>query len=114
MPPSQLISSGNICQVLTLTLEPGDIVVMDNLSSHKVASVRASIESVGAHVLFLPPYSPDYNPIELAFSKLKQLLRSTAHRKVDRLWTDTQRMLDAITASDAANFFRHCGYTLRV
>ena len=90
--------------ILIPTLTPGDIVVMDNLSSH---------ESVGATVLYLPPYSPDLNPIELAFSKLKQLMRSAAHRTINALWIDTQRMLDRITPIDATNFLRHCGYRYR-
>ena len=64
--------------------------------------------------MFLPPYSPDLNPIELAFAKLKQLLRSAGHRTVQALWSDVQRMLDLITPNDAANFVRHCGYTLQV
>ncbi len=101
-------------QVLAPTLRPGDLVVMDNLSSHKTAAVRQAIEETGATTVYLPPYSPDLNPIELAFSKLKQLMRSAEHRTVRSLWTDTQRMLDQITASDAAGFFRHCGYSLRV
>ena len=100
-------------QVLAPTLSRGDIVVMDNLSSHKVKGVREAIESAGARVLYLPPYSPDLNPIENAFSKIKQLLRSASHRAQEALWNDTQRMLDAITASDAEGFYRHCGYTLQ-
>jgi transposase len=100
-------------QVLLPSLKSGDVVVMDNLSSHKGARVRQLIESVGASVLYLPPYSPDLNPIELAFAKLKQLMRSAAHRTIDALWNDVQRMLDLITPHDAAGFYRHCGYTLR-
>lgn len=101
-------------QTLVSTLKAGDIVVMDNLSSHKGARVRQLIESAGATVLLLPPYSPDLNPIELAFSKLKQLMRSAGHRTMEALWSDVQRMLDRITASDAEGFYRHCGYTLQV
>ena len=101
-------------QVLVPTLAPGDVVVMDNLSSHKGPRVRALVEAAGARVLFLPPYSPDLNPIELAFAKLKQLLRSAGHRTMATLWADVQRMLDLITPADAANFIRHCGYTLQV
>lgn len=101
-------------QVLAPTLQPGEIVILDNLSAHQVAGVREGIEAVGASVVYLPPYSPDLNPIELAFSKLKQLMRSAKHRLVDTLWKDTQRMLNAITPNDATNFFRHCGYTLQV
>lgn len=99
-------------QVLAATLQPGDLVVMDNLSAHKVAGVRHAIEGTGASVVYLPPYSPDFNPIELAFSKLKQLMRSAAHRTVAGLWGHTQSLLDQITSSDAIGFFRHCGYTL--
>jgi transposase len=101
-------------QVLVPALSPGDVVVMDNLSSHKGVRVRDLIEAAGATLLYLPPYSPDLNPIELAFSKLKQLMRSAAHRTLDALWRDVQRMLDLITPDDAANFIRHCGYTLQV
>ena len=100
--------------VLAPTLKPGDLVVIDNLSSHKTQAVHQAIEETGAKVMYLPPYSPDLNPIELAFSKLKQLMRSAEHRTVRSLWTDTQRMLDQITASDAAGFFRSCGYSLHV
>ena len=99
-------------QVLIKSLSPGDLVVMDNLSSHKGTRVKELIESVGARLLYLPPYSPDLNPIEPAFSKLKQLMRSAEHRTREALWADIQRMLDRITTSDATGFFRHCGYTL--
>ncbi len=101
-------------EILVPTLSCGDTVVMDNLSSHKVKGVREAIESVGASVLYLPPYSPDLNPIENAFSKLKQLLRSASHRVQKAMWHDVQRMLDAITASDAEGYFRNCGYTLEI
>jgi len=100
-------------QVLVPSLSPGDGVVMDNLSSHKGVGVRALIESAGATLLYLPPYSPDLNPIELAFSKLKQWLRSAGHRTMNALWSDLQRMLEQITPHDAAGFYRHCGYTLQ-
>jgi transposase len=100
-------------QVLTPQLRAGDLVVMDNLSSHKRARTRQLIESVSASVLFLPPYSPDLNPIEMIFAKLKQLLRSLACRTRETLWQRMQSVLDQITASDASNCFRHCGYTLR-
>jgi transposase len=100
-------------QVLTPQLRPGDVVVMDNLSSHKRPRTRELIEGAGAMVLFLPPYSPDLNPIEMIFAKLKQLMRSLACRSRDALWQTMQSLLDQITASDAANCFRHCGYTLR-
>lgn len=82
---------------------------MDNLSSHKGAAVRLLIESRGAELLFLPPYSPDFNPIEMIFSKIKQKLRSLSLRTQDALWTAMQSVLDTVTPSDAANCFRHCG-----
>jgi transposase len=100
-------------QVLVPQLRPGDVVVMDNLSSHKRARTRELIEAAGAAVLFLPPYSPDLNPIEMIFAKIKQLLRSLACRTRETLWQTMQSVLDQITASDAANCFRHCGYTLQ-
>ena len=100
-------------QVLVPELKTGDIVVMDNLSSHKGSGVRERIESAGAMALYLPPYSPDLNPIEMAFSKLKQLMRSAGHRTMTGLWEDVQRMLDRITSADAASFLRHCGYPLQ-
>ena len=101
-------------QVLAPTLSPGDVVVMDNLSSHKGERVRELIEARDATRLLLPPYSPDLNPIELAFAKLKQLMRTAGHRTMGALWGDVQRMLDLIRPSDAAAFMRHCGYTLQV
>ena len=97
-------------KVLVPSLSPGDVVVMDNLSSHKGPHVRQMIEAAGASLLFLPAYSPDLNPIEMAFSKLKQLLRSAGHRTLNALWADVQRMLDLITPDDARGFFTHCGY----
>jgi transposase len=101
-------------QVLAPQLRDGDIVVMDNLSSHKRQQTREWIEGAGAAVLFLPPYSPDYNPIEMIFAKVKQLLRSLACRTREALWRMMQSVLNQITASDAANCFRHCGYTLQM
>ena len=97
-------------QVLCPALAAGDVVVLDNLSSHKGARAKALVEARGATLLFLPPYSPDPNPIEMAFAKLKQLLRSAGHRTSEALWSDVQRLLDQITSEDAANFIRHCGY----
>lgn len=97
-------------QQLIPTLRTGDIVIMDNLASHKKAGVRAAIESVGATVLYLPPYSPDLNPIENAFSKFKWLLKSSAERTVTSLWNRCGELLDKITATESRNYFRHCGY----
>ena len=100
-------------QVLVPRLRPGDVVVMDNLSSHKSARTRELIEAVGAELVFVPPYSPDLNPIEMVFAKIKQSLRSLSCRSVEALWDAMQSVLDQITGSDAANCFRHCGYTLQ-
>lgn len=96
--------------VLVPTLRPGDVVVMDNLSSHKSARTRELIEGAGAELIFLPPYSPDLNPIEMVFAKIKQLLRTLACRTRQALWEAMQSVLDAVTGTDAANCFRHCGY----
>lgn len=100
-------------QVLAPALRPGDVVVMDNLSSHKGEKIRRLIETRGASLEFLPPYSPDLNPIEMVFAKVKQLLRSLGCRTRDALWTAMQSVLDAVTPADALNCFRHCGYSLR-
>lgn len=101
-------------EVLLPQLQPGDLVVMDNLSSHKMAGVGALIESVGAEALYLPPYSPDLNPIEMIISKIKQGLRSLGCRTRDALWSAMQGVLDTITATDAAHCFQHCRYSLDV
>jgi len=101
-------------QVLLPTLRPGDMIVMDNLSSHKRHHARELIASAGAQVMFLPPYSPDLNPIENIFAKVKQHLRSLACRTREGLWAAMQWVLDQITPSDAANCFEHCGYSLRL
>jgi len=100
-------------QVLVPTLGDGDAVVMDNLSSHKRVATRELIRACGAEVLYLPPYSPDLNPIENVFAKLKQRLRTLSCRTRDALWAAMQSVLDSVSASDAVNCFRHCGYTLR-
>jgi transposase len=101
-------------QVLIPQLRAGDVVVLDNLSSHKRKRTRELIESAGAQMVFLPPYSPDLNPIELVFSKVKQLLRSLACRTREALWSTMQSVLDQVTPSDAVRCFRHCGYTLQL
>jgi transposase len=103
-----------VAQVLVPELRPGDVVVLDNLSSHKRARTRQLIEAAGATLLFLPPYSPDLNPIEMIFAKVKQLLRSLACRTVEALWGAMQSVLDQVRSRDAANCFGHCGYTLGV
>ena len=99
-----------IDKILGPTLKPGDIVIMDNLSAHKVAGVEAAINAVGARVLYLPPYSPDFNPIETLFSKFKYLLRSAAERTVEALWTTCGKLIDEFPESECRNHIRHCGY----
>ena len=97
-------------QFLAPTLSPGDVVVLDNLSSHKVSGVREAIEACGATLLYLPPYSPDLNPIELAFSKRKRLLREAAERTVEALWKTIGTLLDRFSPTECAYYIRHCGF----
>ncbi len=94
------------------TLRPGDIVIADNLSSHKVNGVQQAIEAVGASILYLPPYSPDLNPIEKAFSKLKTLLRRTATRTVEALWDQIGSLLEAFSPEECRNYFISAGYVI--
>jgi transposase len=97
-------------QVLVPTLKPGDIIILDNLGAHKSKEARAAIETAGARLLPLPPYSPDFNPIEQAFAKLKALLRKAAARTLEELWSAIAEALKAFTAVECANFFRNAGY----
>lgn len=97
-------------QFLCPTLQPGDIVVLDNLSSHKVSGVQQVIQATGATLLYLPPYSPDFNPIEKFFSKLKALLRKAAKRTIDALWIEIGNLLNIVTPNECSNFFTACGY----
>jgi transposase len=97
-------------QMLVPTLARGDIVIMDNLPAHKVTGVRAAIEAAGAELLYLPPYSPDFNPIELAFAKLKALLRGAAARTIPALWQAIAAALDRFTPSECRNYFTAAGY----
>ena len=97
-------------QVLVPTLQAGDIVVMDNLPAHKPAAVRAAIARAGATLLYLPPYSPDFNPIENAFAKLKALLRKAAARTIDELWDAIRDALPAFSPAECANYFTAAGY----
>ena len=97
-------------QVLLPELAPGDIVVMDNLGSHKGAGVRAAIAAAGATLLYLPPYSPDFNPIENAFSKLKAHLRKAAERTRDTLSHRIGAIIPAVEPTECANFFKTAGY----
>lgn len=97
-------------QQLVKVLRAGDVVVMDNLSSHKGTAITAAIEAAGATVRYLPPYSPDLNPIELAFSKFKKLLRDGAERTTEKLWQLCGKVLDLFTESECRSYFKHCGY----
>ena len=99
-----------VTQVLAPELKPGDVVILDNLPAHKGSRVREAIEAAGASVLYLPPYSPDFNPIENAFAKLKALLRKAAERTVEGLWAAIGRLLDAFTPAKCANYFEAAGY----
>jgi transposase len=97
-------------QVLVPTLAPGDVVVMDNLPAHKAAGVRDAIETAGATLLFLPPYSPDFNPIENAFAKLKALMRAKAERTITALWNTLGSIVKLFTPAECANYFKAEGY----
>jgi transposase len=97
-------------QVLVPELRAGDVVVMDNLSSHKGPRVRQLIEAVGARLLFLPPYSPDFNPIENAFARLKAMLRKAAERTVEGLWSAIGRIVETFSPAECANYFAAAGY----
>jgi transposase len=100
-------------QVLCPRLRAGQVVIMDNLAAHKVAGVRPLIESTGARLLYLPPYSPDFNPIEQAWSKSKQLLRSTKARTLEALESAVAEALAAVTPENASAWFAHCSYGLQ-
>lgn len=97
-------------QVLAPTLKPGDVVIMDNLAAHKGTAVRGAIEATGAQLLFLPPYSPDLNPIENAFAKLKALLRKAAARTLNQLWAAIADIIDTYSHRECANYFAAAGY----
>ncbi len=97
-------------QFLCPTLQPGDTVILDNLSTHKVAGVEQAIIATGAAVLFLPPYSPDLNPIEKFFSKLKARLRQAAKRDTEALWKEIGELLNTVSPGECTNFFAACGY----
>jgi transposase len=100
-------------QILAPSLNAGDIVVLDNLSVHKIPGVRDAIEAVGASLLYLPPYSPDLNPIEQVFAKLKALLRKAAERSVDALWSRIGTLIGEFPPRECANYFRNAGYASR-
>ena len=97
-------------QQLVPTLQPGRTVILDNLSSHKRAEVRQAVEAAGCRLVYLPPYSPELNPIELVFSRLKRMLRSRGERTVEGLWKFLGEATDAFAPDECRNYFRHCGY----
>ena len=99
-----------VSRVLVPELKPGDVVILDNLPAHKGSRVRAAIEAAGASLLYLPPYSPDFNPIENAFAKLKALLRKAAERTMDGLWRLIGQLIDTFTPQEGANSFIAAGY----
>ena len=99
-----------VAQILVPELRRGDVVIMDNLSSHKRAPVRQRIEAAGATLLFLPPYSPDFNPIEKAFARFKAMLRKAAERTVAGLWALIGKLTDIFQPAECANYFTSCGY----
>lgn len=102
-----------VSDVLSPTLSAGDIVVMDNLSAHKAQRVRELIEARGARLVYLPPYSPDFNPIERCWSKIKTFLRAAKARTGDRLDEAIKQAFETVTEADARAWFKHCGYALR-
>ena len=109
-PMDGLAFEAYVTQVLAPTLEPGDIVVMDNLAAHKRAEVGLAIEAAGAWLLYLPPYSPDLNPIEMAFAKLKALLRKRAVRTIEALWEAIGDICDLFSPAECRNYFKAAGY----
>ena len=109
-PINRLAFETYVARVLVPELRPGDVVIMDNLSSHKGPQIRTMIEAAGAGLLYLPPYSPDFNPIENAFAKLKALLRKAAERTVNGLWTAIGRLVDTFKPAECTNYFTAAGY----
>jgi len=109
-PMNGTIFKAYVVQSLVPSLKPGDIVIMDNLSSHKVDGVRQAIEAVGATLQYLPPYSPDLNPIEQLFAKIKALLRKAAKRTIPELWNEIGKILDSIEPKECQNYLRNAGY----
>jgi transposase len=107
------IFTAYVQQVLSPKLRAGDVVILDNLSAHKVTGIRELVEARGAQLLYLPPYSPDLNPIELAWSKFKHYLRTAKSRTAEALDRAVMEALQTITADNAAAWFRHCGYGIQ-
>src|SRR6187455_2260367 len=109
-PINRAVFETYVAEVLVPELRAGDVVILDNLSSHKGPRVRELIEAAGASLRYLPPYSPDFNPIENAFAKLKALLRKAAERTVEGLWRAIGRLIDVFTPTECANYFAAAGY----
>ena len=109
-PMNRAIFTAYVRQMLAPELHPGDVLLLDNLSSHKSLEVRQAVEATGARLLFLPPYSPDLNPIEMAFAKLKTALRAAAERTRDDLWNRIGQLLDTFQPHECRNYFKHAGY----
>ena len=99
-------------QILAPRLRPGQVVVLDNLSAHKREEARTAVEAVGARLLFLPPYSPDFNPIELAVAKIQERQRAAAERTPEGLFAATAAAIDAVSTTDTQGFYAHCGFPL--
>ena len=100
-----------VAQILVPTLAPGDIVIADNLAAHHVDGVQDAIEAAGATLRYLPPYSPDLNPIELCFAKLKTLVRAARCRSIETLWPLLGECVPCFAPTECRNYFRHCGYS---
>lgn len=109
-PMNRAVFTAYVEQMLAPELRPGDVLVLDNLSSHKGHEARKAVEAAGARLLFLPPYSPDLNPIEMAFAKLKGTLRAAAERSRDTLWDRIGRLIDDFSPAECQNYIRHAGY----
>ena len=112
-PMNRAIFTQYVAQILAPALRPGDIVILDNLSSHKGERIETLIRQRGAHLLFLPPYSPDLNPIEMVFAKLKQRLRQASERTWQTLWERIGDLLDSFSPSECQNYIRHAGYAAK-
>jgi transposase len=113
-PIDHYVSLAYVTQVLAPRLQPGDVVVLDNLGAHRGDDIRAAIEAVGATLHFLPPYSPDFNPTELCFAKLKAILRATRPRTFDAMCEGAAASLGWFLPAECARYFQHCGYPAAV
>jgi len=109
-PMNGTVFKAYVAQFLVPTLKAGDVVIMDNLPAHKVTGIKQAIEEVGAKLMYLPPYSPDLNPIEMMFSKLKALLRKASERTIEGLWSTIANLLDEFPPNECQNYFAHAGY----